>query len=208
MRLLLVSLVACSAPQKTGEPQCNPDAKIVLGGQDDVDAARGCLTIESLTIRTGAALDLTPLQKLHVVLGDVSVGPSVALEELRLPQLYSAGTITITSNGDLHGVILPKLASARAIRIEGNVSLSTISMPALAKVTGDLVIAQHAELGLLDAPALETVGGELRISENSKLTLVEAGKLQSAAAVRIENNAMLDAAVVDALRAKAVSSPP
>jgi hypothetical protein len=208
MRLLLVSLVACSSPQKTGEPRCNPDAKIVLGGQDDVDAARGCLTIESLTIRTGAALDLTPLQKLHVVLGDVSVGPSVALEELRLPQLYSAGTITITGNGDLHGVILPKLASARAIRIEGNVSLSTIAMPALAKVTGDLVVAQHAELGLLDAPALETVGGELRIIENTKLTLVEAGKLQSAAGVRIENNAMLDAAVVDALRAKAVSSPP
>jgi hypothetical protein len=208
MRLLLVSLAACSSPQKSGEPQCNPGAKIVLGGQDDVDAARGCLTIESLTIRTGAPLDLSPLKRLHVVLGDVTVGPSVALEELQLPQLYSAGAITITGNGDLHGVILPKLASARGIRIEGNVALTTIALPALSKVTGDLVVAQHAELGLLDAPALETVGGVLRIVENRKLTLVEAGKLQRAAGVRIENNAMLDTAVVDALRAKAVSSPP
>lgn len=199
---------ACGGAPPRGAPQCSPDAKIVLGGQDDVDAARGCLTIESLTIRTGTALDLSPLHKLHVVLGDVQVGPSVALAELTLPQLYSAGTITIAGNGDMHGVVLPKLASARTIRIEGNVALTTITLPALAKVGGDLVIAGHPELGLLDVPSLETVGGELRVIDNGKLTLVEAGKLQRAAGVRVENNAMLDAQAVDALRAKAVSSSP
>lgn len=208
MRLLLASLAACSAPQQRGEPQCNPDAKIVLGGQDDVDAARGCLTIESLTIRTGAALDLSPLKRLHVVLGDVSVGPSVALEELQLPQLYSVGTLTIAGNNDLHGVILPKLASARGIRIENNIALATVRLPALAKVSGDFVVATHGELGLLDASALETIGGELWILDNGKLTLVEAAQLQHAAGVRIDGNAMLDAQVVGALRAKAVSSSP
>jgi hypothetical protein len=208
MRLLLVSLAACGAPQQPGEPQCNPDAKIVLGGQDDVDAARGCLTIESLTIRTGAALDLAPLKKLHVVLGDLVVGPSVALEDLQLPQLYSAGTITITGNGDLHGVILPKLASAGAIRIAGNVSLTTITMPALAKVSGDIAITGHAELGIVNLAALETIGGALKLADNAKLTLVDATALQRAAAVRVDNNPMLDTAAVDALHAKAVSSPP
>jgi len=67
MRLLLVSLAACGAAKPVPEPQCNADAEIVLRGQDDVAAAARCLTIASLTIRTGMELDLTPLKKLHVI---------------------------------------------------------------------------------------------------------------------------------------------
>src|SRR5215207_11207118 len=128
-------LAACGgAPAKRAQPQCNADANIVLAGQDDVFAAAGCLTIQSLTVRTGAALDLSALSKLHVVLGELRIGPTVGLVELRLPEPHSAGTITIAGNHDVHGVFLPKLVSAGNVTVEGNVAMTTLSMPRLAKV--------------------------------------------------------------------------
>jgi len=206
MRLLpsSVLLVACAgAPPRRVEPACNADAKIVLAGQDDVSAAAGCLTIQSLAIRTGVPLDLTPLQKLHVILGDLRVGPTVAFDDLRLPELHSAGAITIAGNGDLHGVFLPKLVSARSVTIESDVALTTILMPALHKVGDALTIRGNADLGLVELSSLQTVGGELTVADNPKLTLLELGKLERVQAVRVENNGELDTNVVEAVRSKA-----
>jgi len=206
MRLLPSSalLVACAGAPKRAEPTpCNADAKIVLAGQDDVAAAGGCLTIQSLVIRTGVPLDLTPLTKLHVVLGDLRVGPTVGLEDLRLPELHSAGAITIAGNGDLHRVFFPKLVSVQSVAIESNVALTTILMPALGRVSEALTIRSSGDLGLVELSSLQTVGGALTVVDNPKLTLLELGKLERAQAVHIENNGELDASLVDAVRSRA-----
>ena len=203
MRLLLVSLVVgCGGAQTpAAEPQCNADAAIVLRGQDDVAAAARCLTIASLTIRTGMELDLAPLEKLHVILGELRVGPTVGLVHLELPELYSAGSITIAGNGDLHGIALPKLNTARAVTIESNVALTTITLSHLTKVAGELVVKGHADLGLVELSALTEVG-DLTVTDNPKLTLLELGGLRRAASVKLENNGALDASIVDAVRSK------
>jgi hypothetical protein len=205
MRLLRSSVVfaaACSAPQARPAPQCNADAKIVIGGQDDVAAAAGCLTIESLAIRTGAPLDLTPLHKLHVILGELRVGPSVALDELRLPELHSAATIAITGNHNLKGVFLPKLTTANAITIANNVELTSIAMPKLANVRGDFTISDHAELASVQLSSLAAVDGELGILANPHLTIISVEKLERAKSVKVENNTDLPVEIADALRTK------
>lgn len=207
MRLLpsSVLLVACGGAQTPApERACSTETKVVLRGQDDVAAAARCLapTIESLTIRTGAALDLTPLANLHVILGDLRVGPSVGLVQLDLPALSSAGAITIAGNGDLHGIALPKLTSARALVVESNVALTTIVMPRLARVDGELTVKGHSDLGLVELSSLATAG-DLTIADNPELTLLELGKLERASTVRVENNGALDASIVDAVRSKA-----
>lgn len=202
MRLLLASfLVACGGPQTVRETECHAEAQIVLRGQDDVAAAARCLTIASLEIRTGAALDLAPLAKLHVILGALRVGPSVGFIQLDLPELYSAGSITIAGNGDLHGIRLPKLASVGEVAIESNVALTTITMPRLAKAAA-LAVEGHAELGLVELSSLATVDGALRVSNNPKLTLLELPALERAGTVQVENNGELDPAIVDAVRSK------
>jgi hypothetical protein len=183
------------------EPECHAEAKIVLRGQEDVAAAARCLTIASLDIRTGLALDLAPLAKLHVILGELRVGPSVGFIQLDLPELYSAGSITCVGNGDLHGIALPKLASAGDVMIESNVALTTITMPRLAKAAS-ISVKGHAELGLVELSQLVTVDGELSIQDNPKLTLLELGKLERAGSVHVENNGELDPSIVDAVRSK------
>jgi hypothetical protein len=201
MRLLLASLCACSAPQAPREPACHADAKIVLRGQDDVAAAARCLTIASLEIRTGAELDLAPLAKLHVILGALRVGPSVGFIQLQLPELYSAGSITIAGNGDLHGIVLPKLTSVGEVTIESNVALTTVMMPRLAKA-GSIAVVGHAELGLVELSSLVTIDGALRVQDNPQLTLLELARLERAGSVQVGNNGTLDPAIVDAVRSK------
>lgn len=201
MRLLLASLCACSAPQTAREPACHADAAISLRGQEDVVAAARCLTIASLDIRTGVALDLAPLAKLHVILGELRVGPTVGLVGLDLPELYSAGTITIAGNGDLHGIALPKLASVGDLVVESNIALTTLAVPRLAKAKS-ISVAAHAELGLVELSSLATVEGELRVADNPKLTLLELGRLERAGSARIENNGELDPSIADAVRSK------
>ncbi|HLL23605.1 MAG TPA: hypothetical protein VK427_15815 [Kofleriaceae bacterium] len=194
-------LAACGAPQVRSVPACGDASKLVLGGQDDVDAAAGCRTVASVTIRTGAPLDLAPLAQLTVIRGELRVGPSVALDDMTLGALESADTIVIASNGNLHGVRLPKLMTAGRIAIEGNVALTTISLPALTAVR-DLSVRGHGDLELLDISALTTVAGELYVADNPELTLFEAAALTRAGAIRLDNNASLDPKFVDALRSK------
>ena len=175
----------------------------MLRGQDDVAAAAGCLTIASMSIRTGAPLDLTPLTKLHVILGELVVGPSVGFEDLRLPELHSVGALTIAGNGNLHGVFLPKLTTAGSVTVDANVAMTTLSMPRLSKVTGDVTIRDGGDLELVELSSLLTIEGALRVENNPKLTLLELAKLERARDVHVENNRSLAADVVEALRARA-----
>jgi hypothetical protein len=175
----------------------------VLAGEDDVFAAAGCLTIQSLTVRTGASLDLSALSKLHVILGDLRIGPTVGLVELRLPELHSAGSITIAGNHDVHGVFLPKLVTAGSVTVEGNVAMTTLSMPRLAKVGEALTIRSNGDLEIIELSSLESVGGELTVVDHPDLALLELGKLERAASVKLENTGGLDAQILDAVRSKA-----
>ena len=206
MRLLRSSAIvvaACSAPQRASTPACGAETVVSLRGQDDVEAAAGCLTIAKLSIRTGAPLDLAPLAKLHVILGELSVGPSVGFEDLRLPELHSVGAMTVVGNGNLHGVFFPKLTTAGSLTVDGNVALTTLSMPRLSKVRGDLVVRDGGDLELVELSSLVKIEGALRVEGNPKLTLLELGKLERVREAHIENNKALAADVVDALRAKA-----
>jgi hypothetical protein len=200
----LLLVVGCaSAPQKREQPQCSADANIVLAGQDDVFAAAGCLTIQSLTIRTGAPLDLSALVKLHVILGDLRVGPTVGIDDLKLPELHSAGTITIAGNHDLHGAFFPKLVSAGSVTVEGNPAMTTLVMPALAKISESLTIRANGDLEIVELSSLASVGGALAITDHPDLTLLELGKLERAGSVKLENTGAVDANIVDAVRSKA-----
>ena len=206
MRLLPSSLVLCAcagAPAKRAEPACNADANIVLAGQEDVFAAAGCLTINSLTIRTGAALDLAALGKLHVILGDLRVGPTVGMEALRLPELHSVGALAIAGNHDLHGAAFPKLVSARTVTVEGNPVMTSLSMPALGKVGETLTIRANGDLEIIELSSLATVGGALVVVDHPDLTLLELGTLERAATVTLENTGAVDAQILDAVRSKA-----
>lgn len=201
---LAVVLAACGgAPARREAPRCDPEARLVLAGQDDVFAAAGCLTVQSLTVRSGAPLDLSALAKLHVIFGELRLGPTVGLDELRLPELHSAGTIAVASNHDLHGIFLPKLTTAGSIAIENNIALTTISMPALANVRETLAIRENGDLELVEMSSLATIGGELHVADNPDLALLELGALERAGAVKLEGNPALDTNIAEAVRSKA-----
>lgn len=192
-------LGACAGTAKPARRPC-PTAAIVIAGQDDVDALAGCTTAHAITIRTGVALDLVPLASLATIIGDLRVGPSVALDELRLPGLRSVGgAIDIASNGDLHGVFLASLERAGQLAIEGNVALTTISLPRLQAVSGSLAVSRSGDLELLELSALVSVDGELAITDNARLTLLELAGLQRAGSMRIANNPALPPDLVDGL---------
>ncbi|MBA3502129.1 MAG: hypothetical protein M4D80_34240 [Myxococcota bacterium] len=199
-------MCACaSAPPKRVEPQCSADANIVLAGQEDVFAAAGCLTIQSLTIRTGVPLDLSALGKLQIIRGDLRVGPTVGVDNLALPELQSAGAITIASNHDLHGATFAKLVSARSVTVEGNPAMTTLVMPALGKVGETLTVRANGDLEIVELSSLVTVGGPLVIADHPDLTLLELGKLERAGSVTLENTGAVDANIVDAVRSKAAN---
>ncbi len=146
-------------------------ADILLAGQDDVAAAAGCRTVDSLTVRTGMALDLSPLGRLTTIKGALVVGPSVGLAEVALPRLHSAGSVRIVSNGNLHGVVFRELDHATSVEVEANSALATLSMPSL--VSADrLSISDNAELELVDLSKLASIT-DLAIAKNPKLTMIE-----------------------------------
>ena len=207
-RSSLLLLAACGSPQRAEVPACSAETVVHLRGQDDVEAAAGCLTIAKLSIRTGAPLDLGPLAKLHVILGELTVGPTVGFEDLRLDELHSVGALAVVGNGNLHGVFLPKLTTAGSVTVEGNIALTTLSMPRLSKVNGDVTVRDGADLALVELSSLETIEGKLHVEGNSKLTLLELGKLGRVREVRIESNPGVASEVVDALRATAAAGSP
>lgn len=167
-----LALVACGPAHvfhKDPERGC---AEITLAGPEDVAAAAGCRTVDSITLRTGMALDLKPLGRLETIRGALSIGPSVGMSEVSLPRLREAGAIRIVANGDLHGLYLPALEHAAAFEIDGNHQLSTIVAPKLAVVSGAFAITGNAVLEVLNVAALASAG-QVTLTNNPKLTLID-----------------------------------
>jgi hypothetical protein len=207
MRLSLSSavllLAGCPGAKAPSTPACPTDRTAVIAAQEDVAKLAACTALSSVTIRTGASINLSGLRTLATITGDLAIGPTVGLDEVSLPELTEVGgTIKITSNGSLHGVFLPRLETAGRFEIESNSALTSIALPRLVTSRGSLVIAQNGSLELVDLSELTTVGKDLVIADNPVLTLIEAGKLTQVMDVRIEGNRALPPDQVDGVRAK------
>lgn len=209
---LLVLVPACFSSRSGGEDtaSCPQDRSVEPGLQEEVGKLASCTTLRGLVIRTGATIDLSPLKELEEITGDLSIGPTVGLDEAAFNGLLRVGgTIRVASNGSLRGLFFPRLESAGRIEIENNAVLTTISMPRLAVVQGAAVIADNGGLELISAPLLATVGKELVIAGHAKLNLVELGRLSRVDAIRVEGNPQLAADVVETLTSKsALEKPP
>lgn len=202
----LLVLAGCPGPRSpgsSGTPACPTDRTVVISSQEDVERFAACTTASSLTIRTGATITLAPLRELVSITGDLSVGPTVGMEELALAELREVGgTIHVMSNGSMRGVFLPRLERAGRIAIEANVSITTVAMPRLTTVSGSCMISENSLLELVDLSGLTEVGKDLVLTSNPNLTLIEAGKLERVQEVRVEGNRTLPAEQVEGIRAK------
>ncbi len=198
MRRSLISfgivLWACR-PVAPAAASCPAD--LLLAGQDDIARFAGCTDARSVTIRTAAPLDTTPLALVSIS-GDLVIGPSVGIEVIELRGLRRLGRLHASSNQSLRRLALPQLATVARIEITGNAALVTIAMPHLARAEA-IAITDAPELELIDLPALAAID-ELTIADHPKLAALELGGLARAGAVRIENVPTLPAEIVDALR--------
>lgn len=200
---LLVLLAGCPGSRPAGTPSCPQDIRVVIAEQKELRRYAACTSLGSLTVRSGATIDLSELRALETITGDLDIGPTVGFEELKLSELTAVeGTVRIVSNTSLRGMFLPRLQSAGRIEIESNASLTTIVFPRLETVKGSLLVNENSLLEIVSFSALTTVGKDLVMADNSSLTLIEGGKLESVQEVRIERNRKLPPDAVDGLRAK------
>jgi hypothetical protein len=201
--LALVAMAACAAHPAAPEPSRCPDRAVVLARHADVARLAGCATLPGLTVRSGAALDLSALRALTAIPGDLAIGPTVAVDDVELPALRTVGgAIRVVGNGLLRRLRLPALEQAGQVVIDGNAVVTTIALPRLGAVHGALRITDNAALELIDLAALVTVDRELMLAGVPGLTLIEAERLQHAGAVTIEAP-RLSPDVVERLRAAA-----
>jgi hypothetical protein len=197
-----------TAPVGQGPASCPADRAVVLASQADVARFAACPTARDVTIRSGAALDVSRLGALTAIAGDLVVGPTVAVDEVALRGLRTVdGAIRMFGNGALQGLYLPRLERAGAIAIDGNAALTSISLPRLVAVAGGVQLTDNANLELVDLAALATVGGELAITGNPRLALVQAERLRSAARLQLDAP-KLPAEVAAQLRAVAPATAP
>ena len=176
---------------------------MVISSQEDVASHAACESLSSLTVRTGAPVDLGPMRALETISGDLDVGPTVGVEELKLSELREvSGTVRIASNTSLHGLFLPRLEQAGRIEVEANASLTTIALPRLTDVAGTMLVTANSLLEIIDVSELARVGKDLVIADNASLTLIEGGKLETVQEVRVERNNKLPPDAVDGLRVK------
>lgn len=184
----LLGSIGCATappPSQSQRTRCT-DRPAVIASPAGVAQLAACTTLAGLTVRSGAALDISRLAATAIT-GDLVLGPTVAVTDLTLSALRSVdGAIRVVSNGALQGLYLPRLERAASITIDGNVALTTISLPRLATVHGALAITDNASLELVDAPALTALDGALVLTRNPALTLVDAGQLRRAASLHID----------------------
>jgi len=206
--LLALALAACLPSKGASSGKCPRDHSLEIGLQEDVARFAGCEKAAGVTIRTGATIDVTPLHELAEITGDLSVGPTVGVDELAFNGLLRVGgTIRIVNNGSLRGLFFPRLEKVGRIEIENNAVLASISMPRVKAVQGAVVVTDNNALEMLSASLLETIGTELVISGHPKLNLVELGHLTSLQAIRLEDNPKLPADVVEQLVARSATPP-
>lgn len=211
MKLLvaLALLPGCFLFRSGDGPGCPKDRSVELGLQEEVKKVAGCTQLSSIVIKTGATIELSPLAELEEITGDLSIGPTVGLDEAAFNGLlHVGGTIRVANNGSLHGLFFPRLERAGRLEIENNAVLNSISMPRLAAVDGAAVIADNGSLEMISAPLLATVGKELVIAGHAKLNLLEMSRLTTVEAMRIEGNPKLPPEVVEKLTSKSVLDKP
>jgi hypothetical protein len=201
--LLVVMLAGCPGSRTAATPGCPHDIRVVMSDQKDIARYAACTSLGSLTVRSGAQIDLSELRALETITGDLDIGPTVGFEELKLSELTVVeGNVHIVSNTSLRGIFLPRLLRAGRIEIESNASLTTIVLPRLETVAGSLLINENTLLEIVDFSALTTIGKDLVMADNTSLTLIEGGKLESVQEVRLERNKKLPPDALDGLRAK------
>jgi len=210
LALALALLPACFLIRREDDAtRCPHDRTFDIGLQEDVVKLVGCKRAAALRIRTGATIDVTPLRELEEVTGDISIGPTVGVDEVAFNGLLRVGgTIHVANNGSLRGLFLPRLLQAGRIEVENNAVLTSISMPRLATVQGSLVIADNASLELITATLLTTIGKELVISNHPKLNLLEMTKVTSMESIRLEINPKLPSEIVEQLASKSATPLP
>jgi len=168
--LASVLVAACGASAHPRPPVC--EQPVTLAGQDDVAAFARCERTGAITVRSAEKLDLTAL-RVSAIAGDLTIGPSVGLEEATFPQLATiAGTLHVAANSNLHGIYIPNLARAGAVDIDGNAALATISLPRLAEVAGALTVTANPSLELLDLSAFVHAASET-IARNNQQAVIE-----------------------------------
>jgi hypothetical protein len=207
---LALAVCGCGAtpptPAGPTAASCPVDRGVVLASRADLARIATCRTLAGVTIRSGAALDTSALRALETITGDLVIGPTVAVDEVKLGGLRTVeGAIRVVGNGLMQGLYLSRLERAGRITIDGNVALTTISLPRLATV-GALHITDNANLELVDLSALTAIDGELVLARAPRLSLVEAAQLRRAASVLIDAP-KLPSDTSAQLRAVAVSSP-
>ncbi|MBA3463748.1 MAG: hypothetical protein H0T46_27575 [Deltaproteobacteria bacterium] len=196
-------LAGCPGSRPAPTPGCPHDIRVVISEQKEIKRYAACTSLGSLTVRSGATIDLSELRALETITGDLDIGPTVGFEELKLSELVAVeGTVRIVSNTSLRGMFLPRLERAGRIEIESNASLTTIVFPRLQTVAGSLLVNQNSLLEIVDFSELTRVGKDLVMSDNGSLALIEGGKLESVQEVRLERNRKLPPDAVDGLRAK------
>jgi hypothetical protein len=195
--LAIVLAIGCS---HAAPPAC--PIELVVAGRADIARAASCETAGRVAIRTGAPIDVSAMH-LREVAGDLVVGPTVGVDEVRLPELREIrGALHVAGNGDLRGLYLPSLARASRIEIAGNVALTTIALPRLAAVDDGVAITDNSDLEIVDAPVLVTIGGSLALARDPNLALVEMPTLARAGSVRVEDCPKLPAETVEALASR------
>lgn len=172
---LVVALAACS-PRAPAVAPCDDHAAVTIARQADVARIAGCATLASLTIRSGAALDLAPLVSVSTITGDLAIGPTVGLDDLTLAGVHTVGgDLRVVGNGLAQGLFLRALERVGQVTIEGNPALTTIALPRLADAT-TLHITDNPSLELVDLAAL-TIVDEVVVRGAPRLTVLDAPKL-------------------------------
>jgi hypothetical protein len=205
---VLVALAGCFSARGGERASCPKDRAVDIGLQEDVNKLAGCEQLQGITIRTGATIDVSPLKDLEEIVGDLTIGPTVAVDEAAFNGLLRVGgTIRVANNGSLRGLFFPRIERIGRGEIENNAVLTTISMPRLESVDGALVIADNSALELISAPLLATVGKELVIAGHRKLNLVEMSHVTTVETIRIEGNPKMPVDVVDKLTSTSTVKP-
>lgn len=179
---------------------CGADRPIVVVRQADLAAIAGCTIAGGVIIRSAGPIDVSALRRLTAITGDLTIGPTVAIDQIILGELRSVGgAIHVVANGLTTGVFLPKLERAGRIVIEGNAALTTLSLPRLTAVHGALRVTDNANLEAIDLPALRSIDQELVLDGDPALTLLDAPQLQRTGALALAA-ARLPRDVIDRLR--------
>ncbi|KAM5354118.1 hypothetical protein ACJ41O_000768 [Fusarium nematophilum] len=134
----------------------------------------GALTTaqKAFSIKENSALEKVSFPKLKTVKGDVAFYKNGALTKIGLTALESAGTISVTSNGDGPVVRFPWLSSLGGTNGSATSTfeaVSKIEFASLRSVKGSLAF-QYTALEDLTIPLLKELDGTITVEDNPSLT--------------------------------------